>query len=134
MREKSCFPQRHKHLIIASQHFLACLRVYLARDCESKNSAEMLTEEGLKKSCRVDDPWSVRGDWGNKTCFKLCFSVEEHVCICILQRRETMGKGQATLLAQASLRGVNRSRQGPVARTHTHIHANVAKAAASHPR
>lgn len=28
-----------------------------------------------------------------------------------------MGKGQATLLAQASLRGVNRSRQGPVAHT-----------------
>lgn len=50
MREKSCFPQRHKHLIIAGQHFLACLRVYLARDCESKNRAEMLTEEELKKA------------------------------------------------------------------------------------
>ncbi len=52
------------------------------------------------------------------------FSEEEHVCLCFLRWWGRIGKGQATLLAQASLRGVNRSRQGPVVHTHSHIYTH----------
>lgn len=122
MREKSCFPQRRKHLIIAGQHFLACLRVYLAHNCESKNCAEMLTEEGLKKAVGR----MTRGlceETGEINPTLNCVFFRGGACVHMyLAATERMGKGQATLLAQASLRGVNRSRQGPVAHTHRRIY------------
>lgn len=104
--------------------------MFLAHNCESKNCAKMLTEEGLKKAV---------GQMTRGLCVETGEIKPALNCLffrggaCVHMYFAATGKGQVTLPAQASLRGVNRSRRGPVAPTHHHIHANMAKATDSHP-
>ncbi len=79
---KSCFPQRHKHLIIGGQHFLACLRVYLAHNCESKSCAEMLTEEGLKKAVGRMTRGLCEETWEIKPALN-CVFPRRSMCACV---------------------------------------------------
>ncbi len=82
---KSCFPQRHKHLIIGGQHFLACLRVYLAHNCESKSCAEMLTEEGLKKAVGRMTRGLCEETWEIKPALN-CVFPRRSMCACVFLR------------------------------------------------
>lgn len=133
--KKSCFPQRHKHLIIAGQHFLACLRVYLAHDCESKHCAEMLTKEGLKKAVG----WMTRGLCEETGEIKPALNdVFFRGGACVLMYLAVMGedgKGPSYSAGSGFIKRCKQISAGPgVTHTHIrlHIHTNMAKANDSH--